>query len=275
MRSPGAGLPRLDCEPALALLLRDNGGTDPPFAAKRMRTIERPAIPVERQRLSDNIYAHLLGEIVDGRFRVGDRLPPENRLAQQFGVSRPVLREALRRLQGDGVVVSRQGAGNYVERSPSKRVTALTSNVTLHDVLESFELRLSLEVLSARLAARNHNAAQLREIERVVALMRTRMSQEQSPQEADYQFHRAIAAASGNSLLVQTLDFLAERLHGATNVTLSVTPRSPALRHSLVLDEHDRIVHAIRVRDADSAAIAMSFHLDQSRQRLLDGKLDL
>lgn len=240
-----------------------------------MRTIELPAVPVERQRLSDNIYTHLLGEIMDGRFRVGERLPPENQLAQQFGVSRPVLREALRRLQSDGVMVSRQGAGNYVQRTPSKRVAALTSNVTLHDILESFELRLSLEVLSARLAARNHTAAQMQEIERVVMLMRTRMSRQKSPQEADYEFHRAIAAASGNSLLVQTLDFLAERLHGGMNVTLSVTPRSPALRHSRVLDEHDAIVHAIRMRDSDSAAIAMSYHLDQARHRLLDGKLDL
>lgn len=241
-----------------------------------MRPTPSPAVvPVERQRLSDRVYAQLLEEIVEGRFAVGERLPPEHDLAHQFGVSRPVLREALRRLQGDGVLVSRQGSGNFVQRSPSSRVSALASDVTLHDVLESFELRLSLEVLSARLAARHRTPQQLREIERVVLLIRTRMSEGRSPAEADYDFHRAIAAASGNALLLQTLDFVAERLRGGINVTLSVRPRQPAQPNTRVLDEHDRILHAIRSGDADSAGIAMSFHLDQARQRLLDGQLDL
>jgi DNA-binding transcriptional MocR family regulator len=82
-----------------------------------MRPIELPAVPVERQRLSDNIYTQLLGEIMDGRFQVGDRLPPENQLAQQFGVSRPGLREALRRLQSDGVMVSRQQRAQRLQRN--------------------------------------------------------------------------------------------------------------------------------------------------------------
>ena len=231
---------------------------------------------VERPRLSDHVYSRLLGEIVEGRLAVGERLPSEHELAQQFGVSRPVLREALRRLQGDGVVVSRQGSGNYVQRSPSRRVAALSSNVTLHDILESFELRLALEVLSARRAARHRTPEQLREIERVLLLMRTRLSQGRTPQHSDYDFHRAIAAASGNALLLQVLDFLAERLRGGMNVTLAVRPKGPrAQPNTRVLDEHDRIVHAIRMGDADSAAIAMSYHLDQARQRLLDGQLDL
>ncbi len=239
-----------------------------------MRATALPAVHLERQRLSDNIYTHLLGEILEGRFRVGERLPPENQLAQQFGVSRPVLREALRRLQSDGVVMSRQGSGNYVQRSPSKRVAALTSNVTLHDVLESLELRLSLEVLSARLAARHRKPEHMREIERIVMLMRTRMSEGRPPQDTDYDFHLAIATASGNALLRETLGFLAERMRGGMNLTLSVSLKSPGQRQARVLDEHDRIVHAIRIGDADSAAIAMSYHLDQSRQRLLDSQLD-
>lgn len=238
-------------------------------------TSSHAVVPVERQRLSDRVYTQLLGEVLDGRFAVGARLPPETELAQQFGVSRPVLREALRRLQGDGVLVSRQGSGNYVQRSPSKRVSALSRDVTLHDILESYELRLALEVLSARLAARHRTPEQLREIERVVMLMRTRVSQGHSPQEADYDFHRAIARSSGNALLLQTLDFLAERLRGGVNVTVAMRPKPPAQPNTRVLDEHDRIVQAIRNGDPESAAIAMSFHLDQSRQRLLNGQMDL
>ena len=58
------------------------------------------------------------------------------------------------------------------------------------------------------------------------------------------------------------------------NLTLSVSLKSPGMRQARVLDEHDRIVHAIRIGDAQSAAIAMSYHLDQSRQRLLDSQLE-
>lgn len=239
-----------------------------------MRASELPARQPDRQRLSDTIYTHLLGEILEGRFQVGERLPPETHLAQQFGVSRPVLREALRRLQSDGVVVSRQGSGNYVQRSPSKRVTALTSDVTLHDVLESLELRQSIEVLSARLAARHRKPEQMREIERVVMLMRTRMSEGRPPQDTDYDFHLAIAAASGNALLLEMLGFLAERMRGGMNLTLSVSLKSPGMKRARVLDEHERIVHAIRIGDGESAAIAMSYHLDQTRQRLLDSQLE-
>jgi len=235
---------------------------------------ELTIVQPERQRLSDNIYTHLLGEILEGRFRVGERLPPENQLAQQFGVSRPVLREALRRLQSDGVVVSRQGSGNYVQRSPSQRLTALTSDVTLHDVLESLELRQSIEVLSARLAARHRKPEHLREIERVVSLMRTRLDEGRPPQDTDYDFHLAIADASGNALLRETLEFLAERMRGGMNLTLSVSLKSPGAKRARVLDEHERIVHAIRIGDDNSAAIAMSYHLDQTRQRLLDSQLE-
>ena len=125
---------------------------------------ERPssAAAIERVRLSDTIYGRLLNEIVGAGYQIGDRLPTEHQLAEHFAVSRPVVREALRRLQTDGIVVSRQGSGTYVQRKPSQRVVELTGNAPgLGEVLQGFELRLSLEPLSARLAARNRSDAQL------------------------------------------------------------------------------------------------------------------
>jgi DNA-binding transcriptional MocR family regulator len=92
---------------------------DEPIA---MAAIVLPTSPIERPRLSDTIYGQLLDEIMAGRFSAGDRLPTENQLAQRFSVSRPVVREALQRLQTDGVVIARQGSGTYVQRSPSQRV---------------------------------------------------------------------------------------------------------------------------------------------------------
>lgn len=232
------------------------------------------ASPIERPRLSDTVYGNLLGEIMAGQFAAGDRLPTENQLAQRFAVSRPVVREALQRLQTDGVVMARQGSGSYVQRSPSQRVAELTSQLSLHDVLQGLELRMALEELSARLAARNRSEEQIRAIERTRTALHEVFGKGPEAKEADYAFHRAIAVASGNALLVEALDQLSDRVMGGMNVTLSLTREASEQRRARVLDEHDRIVHAIRVGDADSAAIAMRYHLDQARNRLLDRHLD-
>jgi GntR family transcriptional regulator, transcriptional repressor for pyruvate dehydrogenase complex len=239
-----------------------------------MAAIELPTSPIERPRLSDTIYGQLLDEIMAGRFSAGDRLPTENQLAQRFSVSRPVVREALQRLQTDGVVIARQGSGTYVQRSPSQRVAELTTKVSLHEVLQVMELRMSLEELAARLAARNRTDEQLRAIMQARQQLSDVFGQGARAKEADYGFHRAIAVASGNGLLVQALDQLSDRVQGGMNVTLSLTREASEQRRERVLDEHNRIVNAIRIGDADSASIAMRYHLDQARNRLLDRDLD-
>ncbi|HSH89774.1 MAG TPA: FadR/GntR family transcriptional regulator [Ramlibacter sp.] len=230
--------------------------------------------PIERPRLSDTIYGQLLEEIMAGRFSAGDRLPTENQLAQRFAVSRPVVREALQRLQTDGVVIARQGSGTYVQRSPSQRVAELTSEHSLHEVLQVMELRIAIEELSAKLAARNRTEEQLRVIEHARQALGDAFGQGEKAKAADYAFHRAIAVASGNGVLVEAMDQLSDRVVGGMNVTLSLTREASEQRRVRVLDEHDRIVHAIRVGDSDSAAIAMRYHLDQARNRLLDRQLD-
>ncbi|MES2632161.1 MAG: FadR/GntR family transcriptional regulator [Pseudomonadota bacterium] len=238
-----------------------------------MNAIDLPS-PIERPRLSDTVYGALLDEIMDGRFSAGDRLPTENQLAQRFAVSRPVVREALQRLQSDGVVMARQGSGTYVQRSPSQRVAELTQRQSLHEVLQVMEFRMAIEELSARLAARHRTEDQIREIERARRALSDSFGEGGLAKEADFAFHHAIAVASGNGLLVEAIDQLKDRVVGGMNVTLSLTREASEKRRDRVLDEHDRIVHAIRVGDSESAAIAMRYHLDQARNRLLDRQLD-
>src|SRR6478736_1188595 len=155
-------------------------------ALLRMTALDLPPSPIERPRLSDSIYGHLLNEIMAGHFSAGDRLPTENQLAQRFSVSRPVVREALQRLQTDGVVIARQGSGTYVQRSPSQRVAELTTHVSLHEVLQVMELRMALEELSARLAARNRTDEQVRVIEHARNALAEAFAQGVAAKEADY-----------------------------------------------------------------------------------------
>ncbi len=233
-----------------------------------------PAAPAERPRLSDAVYERLLAEILAGEHVAGDRLPAETQLALRLQVSRPVLREALQRLQNDGIVVARHGSGNYVQRRPDARVAQLTTQHSLRELLEAMEIRLVLEALSAQQAARQRSDAQLAAIEAAAQRLRRSIARGAAASDADYAFHRAIAEAAGNALLLQTLDGIATRVRGLMQVTLSITGTASRERRERVLDEHAHIVHAIRVGDGDSAAIAMRYHLDQARNRLLDRELD-
>ncbi len=231
-------------------------------------------LPIERQRLSDTTYQRLLEELVSGRYGVGEKLPAENALAKYLGVSRPVVRTALQRLQLDGIVVSRQGSGTYVQRTPSSDLGRHIDTGKLSRVLQGFELRLVLEPLSARLAARHRNAEQLRLIEEADARVRSGMESGAISNHDDFAFHHSIAAASGNAMLLETLEGLALQIKDAIGVTLALTRSGTLQRQQQVLDEHQRILRAIRLMDPDSAGIAMAFHLDQARNRLLDKQLD-
>ena len=83
------------------------------------------ARPQRRERLADQIYGHLFESIVGGRYEANEKLPTEKQLAASYDVSRPVVREALMRLQADGLIISRQGAGTFIAKRPPRRVIEL------------------------------------------------------------------------------------------------------------------------------------------------------
>jgi len=234
-----------------------------------------PIDRIPRVPLAETIYSRLIEEIVSDRFAIGDRLPTEFELAQTFAVSRPVVRQALGQLQADGIVSSRRGSGTYIQRKPSKSVVGLTATTNFAEVLQGFDLRITLEGLSARLAAMHRSDAQMQRIrDAAQAVADAFASGHARDASADYTFHREIAIAGGNALLVEVLDGIAERLKSGMRVTWSLTREASEERRRRVLDEHQRIVHALMAGDADAADIAMRYHVHQARSRLLDGQLD-
>ena len=135
------------------------------------------------------------------------------------------------------------------------------------------EVRMALEELSARLAARNRSEEQVRAIVQARQALGEVFGQSRG--------HRGRLRVPprdrgriGQRLAGRSAGPVSERVKGGMNVTLSLTREASEQRRARVLDEHDRIVHAIRTGDADSAAIAMRYHLDQARNRLLDRHLD-
>ena len=104
-------------------------------------------------RLSDHAYAGIVEIIKAEDLEVGERLPSESRLAEMFGVSRAIVREALVRLASDGITEARRGAGSFVKSRPSDRLSAFMPLDELPTTLGSYEVRFVLEAEAARLAA--------------------------------------------------------------------------------------------------------------------------
>jgi GntR family transcriptional repressor for pyruvate dehydrogenase complex len=103
--------------------------------------------------LSDRAYERILSMIVGGEIPVGGKLPTEQSLSEQLGISRPVLRQALRQLREDDVIVSRQGSGSYVQRRPKDAVLDFAPIGSIADVQRTFEFRVAIEGEAALLAA--------------------------------------------------------------------------------------------------------------------------
>jgi GntR family transcriptional repressor for pyruvate dehydrogenase complex len=228
----------------------------------------------KRQRMGDQLYGQIFEQIASGRLGEGTRLPAEIDLCKMFGVSRPVVRQALQRLRADGLVHARQGSGTYVMARPAERLARFAEPQRVAEFLRCIEVRLALEGSTARYAAERRNAAELHAIEAAHETFRAEAERGIPGPQADMAFHLAIAAATSNSFFPSLLEHLHEALEGFMNLSLRLTRTSPRERTSQVLQEHVHILEAIKNQDADSAQVAMQFHITQARRRMIDRNRD-
>ena len=104
-----------------------------------------PAGSGKRACLSDQLYGQIFELIVSGKLNVGDQLPSENDISESFGVSRPVVREALLLLRADGLVTAQQGLGSFVSAQPASRLKTFSSAENIASYMRCQEVRISLE----------------------------------------------------------------------------------------------------------------------------------
>src|SRR4051812_367713 len=162
---------------------------------------ERIEQAFSRQRLADRITVSLHKAIVNGEYATGGQLPASKSLALHFGVSITVVREALSRLKADGLVASRQGKGVFVAKDKTALPFRLTSG-TPRALLDVFELRMGVEVQAARLAAERRTTRDLKHMEKCLKAMEPERKSFDEALDADIEFHRAIAIATRNRLIV-------------------------------------------------------------------------
>jgi len=231
--------------------------------------------PARRERLGDQLYGRILEGIVSGTYREGDKLPSESQICQAFQVSRPTVREALMRLHADGLVATRQGSGTFVQKRPSGHLTRLAPVSDIAGILRGLEVRMALEDRAAALAAERRTSADLDRIDRALDALRSSLEAGAVPVEADYDFHRAVARASGNALFAEMLEGLHETIRQSMGVALGITHAGTPERARRVIEEHEAVADAIRRGDAEGAGLSMRYHLHRARQRVTDGRRDL
>lgn len=224
---------------------------------------------VQEGRLADRAYTAIVGIINEDDLAAGDRLPSEARLAELFGMSRSIVREALVRLAADGITEARRGAGSYVKRRPSERLGSHVPMDGLAATLGTYEVRFVLEAEAARLAAQRRSDQQMDAIEAALEALRAALLSSAPAHDEDWLLHRAIAEATGNTAFVAIFDHLQEEVIRILRAGVEISRSRPPEVIGAMMDEHDAIVEAIRAQDADGAALAMRWHLSQGRKRLM------
>lgn len=220
-------------------------------------------------RLSDQVADQLATEIRRGGLAPGDKLPTEAQLVAQFGVSRTVVREAVSRLKSLGLVDSRQGSGVFVQASASFAPLNFGARqaASQEAVIQMVEVRRALEAEVAALAAQRRSASHMRRIRAAVKALDAAVQKGGNGVSEDVQFHRAIADASGNPFLIQTLEYLGQFLHGATQVTRANEARRLDFAEQ-VRGEHAAIVQALEAGDAEAARQAAAGHMGNAIRRI-------
>jgi GntR family transcriptional repressor for pyruvate dehydrogenase complex len=226
--------------------------------------------PVHDNRaLSEKIIAQISDALVAGELKPGDRLPPERELAEQFGVSRTVIRDAVKTLAGRGILHVKHGAGIFVTTSEENaigRLGALSDILPLQGVRlrDLFEIRKVLEAEGAEWAARRRNDYHLKRLRGILEDAHRNSENLEVLSERDAQFHVAIAEASQNLVLVRVMLTLLDLLAQSRRETLSIPGRA-----KLSLKDHERIVEEIEAQRHEGARETMLEHLTSVESAVL------
>ncbi len=250
--------------------------------------LSAPCTPIEPlaapERLSDRVAGQLARRIDRGELGPDQRLPTEQQLAERFGVSRTVVREAVSRLKSMGLVVSRQGAGVFVAPRGQARALAFDPSVlqSLESVVHVVEVRRALEGEVAALAAQRITPAKARALRAALQKLDAAVADGADGVEEDLAFHRCIAQATGNPQFERLLGFLEQYQRDAMRVTRTNESMHGAFMRA-VNREHEAIARAVIAGDAVAARRAAVRHmvnaavriegLDARARRTLEGLL--
>jgi GntR family transcriptional regulator, transcriptional repressor for pyruvate dehydrogenase complex len=224
---------------------------------------------IEREpRLSDKVAGLLRASIVDRRLQPGDRLPTERELGDQFGVSRTVVREAVRTLVAKGLVEVRSGSGVYVSSVDESAVRESMNMFLLGAGIPSYQqihdVRSVLEVEIAAHAAEKATEDDLVALANACDDMAASIGDIDAASAADVDFHRRLAAATYNPLFSVMIDSIGDVLLEIRKATLGIGERA-----AKGVQYHRDIYERVAAHDVEGARTAMRVHLEDAREAWL------
>lgn len=223
-----------------------------------------------RENLTDKVINLIKAQIDSGQLKVGDKLPTEPKLIEQFGVSRTVIREAIASLKADGLAEPKHGVGVFI-RAPSRskhELSLLMQNTDkISDAIEALELRAAVEIESAALAATRCSPAQEAEIFERYYAFEINLQQGKNTEKEDFDFHVAIAKATNNQHFVEFLTLVGSRIIPRARLREEAGLTRNSEMEKRLNAEHKEILDAIADRDPERARIAMRTHLTDGSNR--------
>jgi GntR family transcriptional repressor for pyruvate dehydrogenase complex len=232
-----------------------------PFAPEQMSST---------RTLADRVTEALMRKIAGEELPAGAQLPSEQMMAESFGVSRTVIREAVSRLKSEGLIDTRQGRGAFVriDRTDVPFRIGIDPKNPLPSLLHILELRLGLDAEIAAVAAIRRRRDQMSGIQRALANIEKASKAGRDAVAEDLKFHLSIAEATRNPFFFELIQFLGGAFYSAIAVTRANEGRLEALSKQARI-EHEAIAQAIEDRDPQAAAAAARAHIEKASQRLL------
>jgi len=223
---------------------------------------------LQRYPLVDQLADVLRERVRNGEWAIGGKIPSETHLAEELGVGRSTVREAIRQLVGSGMLAARQGAGVFVVATEEAADwPTLVRKAAIADVIE---VRLAIEVEAARLAALRRTDDDLIRLRKAIARRNGLSTRDREAfVDADLAFHAAIVEAAGNPVLAALFESFLVRLREALLAYMDVLDIAPAPAQTAGA-MHRAIYDAIWYQDADRAAATARDHLARMHARLTE-----
>ncbi|KZE21302.1 FCD domain-containing protein [Cronobacter sakazakii] len=232
--------------------------------------MEKAIVPPEKKQYQE-IGEDLRAQIIQGHYPVGSRLPPERNIAEKYGVSRTIVREALLMLELQGTVDIRQGSGVYVMRIPAEHEAEeerfFSSDIGPFEMLQARQL---LESNIAAFAAKMATKADIDNLRRILEQEQRAIAMNDTTQDNNKLFHLVLAGASQNQMLLATVESIWHHMDSSPlwqQLRAHIETRAHRLKW---LGDYQTILAALRRRDVMGAWQAMWQHLENVKNSLME-----
>ena len=220
---------------------------------------------IQTKKKSTVVVDQIVRLINENKLKVGDRLPSERDLSDTFDISRGILRESIRALEIAGIIDARSGSGNYIKSNANitREIEALNILEEEDNPLDIIMVRKVLEPLAVKMAVKNADREDIKKLEKILSKMRKNSREGIVDTKIDGQFHIGITKASKNKTLLDIMRLVVLKMQKQKFWQYTKEKSIYSLGHSsLYLEEHFRLVDAIKNKDEKLALDSINKHLD-------------